>query len=180
LPAIEYDQRRALSVVLLATVAAVGLTLTRYGLSVDGVGWSGAQLFLGFVAGWDILTRRILNVVLLPASLAVIVVRAVFAPGAILESVVAGAIAFTVFLVVALASRDGIGMGDVKLAGFLGLLLGRAVLGALLAGCVAGGIAAILLLVTRSAKRRSTIAYGPYLSLGAAIWIVIGAPPSLF
>jgi leader peptidase (prepilin peptidase)/N-methyltransferase len=180
LPAIERGHRRALSAVLLATVVAVVLTLNRYGMTVDGVGWSGAQLLLGFVAGWDILTRRILNVVLLPASLLVIVVRVSFAPGALLESLVAGAAAFTVFLVVALASRDGIGIGDVKLAGFLGLLLGRAVLGALIAGCVAGGIAAVLLLVTGSAERRSTFAYGPYLALGGALWIVLGDPPSLF
>jgi leader peptidase (prepilin peptidase)/N-methyltransferase len=180
LPAIEHDQGRALSAVLLATFGAVVLTLKRYGMTVDGFGWSGAQLLLGFIAGWDILTRRILNLVLLPASVVIIAVRVVFAPGALVESLVAGAVALTVFLALALASRDGIGMGDVKLAGFLGLLLGRAVLGALIAGCVAGGIAAVLLLATRSAERRSTFAYGPYLALGGALWIVLGDSPSLF
>jgi leader peptidase (prepilin peptidase)/N-methyltransferase len=180
LPAIEQGDRRALSAVLIATLAAVVLTLNRYGLTVDGVAWSGAQLLLGFIAAWDLLTRRILNVVVLPASLVVIIARVVFAPGALVESLVAGAVAFIVFLVVALASRDGIGMGDVKLAGLLGLLLGRSALGALLAGCVVGGIAAALLLVTRRAERRSTFAYGPYLALGGALLIVLGDPPSLF
>jgi leader peptidase (prepilin peptidase)/N-methyltransferase len=180
LPAIEHGQRRALSAVLLATVAAVVLTLNRYGMTVDGVGWSGAQLLLGFVAGWDLLTRRILNVVVLPASLIVIALRAAFAPSALPESLISGAVAFLVFLVLVIAFGEGLGMGDVKLAGLLGLLLGRAAVGALLAGCVAGGVAAALLVLSGRADRKSTFAYGPYLALGGTLWILVGAPPALF
>jgi leader peptidase (prepilin peptidase)/N-methyltransferase len=126
------------------------------------------------------MTRRILNVVLLPAALIVIAVRAAFAPSALEESLVAGVLAFAVFFVLAVAFRSGLGMGDVKFAGLLGLLLGRTVLGALLTGCVAGGIAALLLVLTKRAGRKSTFAYGPYLALGGGLWILVGSPPPLF
>jgi leader peptidase (prepilin peptidase)/N-methyltransferase len=157
----------------------VALTLRHYGVTGNGVSWSAAQLLLGFIAGWDVLTRRILNVVILPAALAAVAVRAVLVPSALSESVIAGAIAFGVFLVLAIVARGGLGMGDVKLAGLLGLLLGRAVVGALLAGCVAGGVGAALLVVSGRAGRKSTFAYGPYLALGGALWILFGAPPDL-
>jgi leader peptidase (prepilin peptidase)/N-methyltransferase len=169
--------RRALAVVALGTVAAIVLTLYHYGFTANGLGWSVVQSLLGFIAGWDILTRRILNVVVLPASLIVIVVRAAFVPSALPESLIAGAVAFAVFVVLAVVLGGGLGMGDVKLAGLLGLLLGRAAVGALLAGCIVGGVAATLLLVSGRAGRKSTFAYGPYLVLGGALWILVGDPP---
>jgi leader peptidase (prepilin peptidase)/N-methyltransferase len=171
--------RRALAVVALATVAAVALTLNHYGFTANGLGWSAVQLLLGFVAAWDLLTRRILNVVVLPASLIVIAARAAFEPSALPEILVAGAVAFVVFVVLSVVG-SGLGMGDVKLAGLLGLLLGRAALGALLAGVIAGGVAAALLVASGRAGRKSTFAYGPYLALGGAVWIFVGSPPSLF
>jgi leader peptidase (prepilin peptidase)/N-methyltransferase len=167
-------------VVVVVTVGMAALTLARYGVTADGLGWSVAQLLLGFIAGWDLLTRRILNVVVLPASLIVIALRAAFAPSVLPESLISGAVAFLVFLVLVIAFGEGLGMGDMKLAGLLGLLLGRAAVGALLAGCVAGGVAAALLVLSGRADRKSTFAYGPYLALGGALWILVGAPPALF
>jgi prepilin signal peptidase PulO-like enzyme (type II secretory pathway) len=52
------------------------------------------------------------------------------------------------------------------------------VLLALFLGTVAGGIAAAYLL-SRSTGRRTTMAYGPYLALGAAAAILIASPPRL-
>jgi leader peptidase (prepilin peptidase) / N-methyltransferase len=172
--------RSAVAAIALVTLIAVILTLRHYGLTANGVLWSIAQVLLGFLAAWDILTRKILNVVVLPASLAVIALRAAFVPSALPEILVAGVVAFAVFVVLAIVVKGGLGMGDVKLAGLLGLLLGRAALGALLAGTVAGGIAAALLVLSGRAGRKSTFAYGPYLALGGALWILLGDPPRLY
>jgi leader peptidase (prepilin peptidase)/N-methyltransferase len=69
-------------------------------------------------------------------------------------------------------------MGDVKLAGMLGFLLGWKVLPALFVGAVAGGVVAGILL-TRASGRRATMAYGPYLALGGAAVILFSHPPAL-
>jgi leader peptidase (prepilin peptidase)/N-methyltransferase len=75
------------------------------------------------------------------------------------------------FLVVAWLGRGAMGMGDVKLAAALGALLGfPLIVPGLLLGTLAGGLVALALLVTRRAGRKDTMAYGPYLALGA--WIV--------
>jgi leader peptidase (prepilin peptidase)/N-methyltransferase len=170
--------RGALGTIVLATAVAVVLTLLRYGVTGVGLCWAAAQVVLGFIAAWDVLTRRILNVVVLPAAVVVVALRAAFVPSALAETLVAGGIAFVVFLVLVIA-LNGFGMGDVKLAGLLGLLLGRSALGALLAGCIAGGIAAAFLIASGRAGRKSTFAYGPYLVLGAALGILLGHPPPL-
>jgi leader peptidase (prepilin peptidase) / N-methyltransferase len=172
--------RLALAAVALGTVGAVVLTLRRFGFTGNGIAWTATQVLLGSVAIWDLRTRRILNVVVLPASLVVVALRVVFVPSALPETLVAGVTAFAVFVVLAVAFRGGLGMGDVKLAGLLGLLLGRAAVGALLAGVVAGGVAAALLVASGRAGRKSTFAYGPYLALGGALWILFGSPPAFY
>ena len=92
---------------------------------------------------------------------------------------VAGCAAFAVFLAVAILTRGGFGMGDVKLAGMLGFLLGTQVLGALVVGLIAGGVWSVGLLATRRAGLRSTVAYGPFLALGGVLAILFSNPPSL-
>lgn len=172
--------RSALWLIGATCALLVALTIQRYGFTVTGCAWAAAQVLLGFIAAWDVVTRRILNVVLLPASVLVFVLRAAFVQSALVECVVAGLLAFLVFVVLAVAVRGGLGMGDVKLAGFIGLLLGSAAATALIAGCVAGGLAAAALILTGRAGRTSTFAYGPYLALGAALTIVVSSPPPLY
>jgi prepilin signal peptidase PulO-like enzyme (type II secretory pathway) len=72
------------------------------------------------------------------------------------------------FLLIAFAKRGAMGAGDVKLAAALGAVLGYPlVLWGLFWGIVAGGLAALFLLATGRAGRKDTMAYGPYLALGA-------------
>jgi leader peptidase (prepilin peptidase)/N-methyltransferase len=85
---------------------------------------------------------------------------------------------FLVFLALSLVLRGGLGMGDVKLAGMLGFLLGWKVLPAIAVGAIAGVVVAAMLL-TRTSGRRSTMAYGPCLALGGAVVILLSQPPAL-
>jgi leader peptidase (prepilin peptidase)/N-methyltransferase len=86
----------------------------------------------------------------------------------------AGAL-FAGYLVLALISPRGLGMGDVKLAGLLGLYLGWIGWSALFVGAVAGfGIQALLalvLLVSRRIGLRGELPFGPAMLLGAAVAI---------
>lgn len=66
---------------------------------------------------------------------------------------------------------SGLGLGDVKLGALIGLWLGwhgaSILVASLCTGIILGGLAAILMLLTRRAGRKSSIAYGPYLIAGA-------------
>jgi leader peptidase (prepilin peptidase)/N-methyltransferase len=142
------------------------------------VSWALVQLALAGIAAYDLITRRIRNFVTAPGALLAILLRAIFEPSKLVEVLIAGAIVFLAFLALALVLQGGFGMGDAKLAGMLGFVLGSAVVPALLIGTAAGGILGAAVLA-RSRSKRKTIAYGPYLALGAAIAIVAFDPPPL-
>lgn len=72
----------------------------------------------------------------------------------------------------------GMGLGDVKLSGVLGLALGWLGWGpslvGLLGGFVIGGVVGILLIAGGRAGRGSRIAHGPFMLSGAAIAVLVG------
>jgi leader peptidase (prepilin peptidase)/N-methyltransferase len=71
--------------------------------------------------------------------------------------------------------KDAMGMGDVKLLGGLGALLGwQAVLFTIMISAMLGSCVGIALILSRDKEWRSRIPYGPYLALAAVIWILWG------
>ena len=85
----------------------------------------------------------------------------------------AGAVLALGYLVLALLVPSGLGLGDVKLAGLLGVFLGWRgwpnVMVGTLAAFTLNGIVAAVLLVSRRATRKSDTAFGPWMVAGAAI-----------
>jgi leader peptidase (prepilin peptidase) / N-methyltransferase len=91
---------------------------------------------------------------------------------------IAGAGAGGALLLVALAYPRGMGMGDVKLAGTMGLFLGAAVAPAMLIALLAGSLYGALLAARTGARaaRKSTVPFGPFLALGSLAAIFAGDP----
>lgn len=130
----------------------------------------------------DLDTRRLPNVIVLPSYLvgAVLLGTSGILRGdlASLVSAAAGMLALGGFyLVLALAVPGGMGFGDVKLAGLLGLFLGWLGWAELAVGAFAafllGGAFAIALLIVRRARRRSAMPFGPWMLSGA--WLGVFA-----
>jgi leader peptidase (prepilin peptidase)/N-methyltransferase len=91
------------------------------------------------------------------------------------NSLTAGAGAFLVFLGILLAYPCGMGGGDVKFVGVIGLFLGvSGTLVGLWSAVLLGGVIAIALLVTRRKGRKDAIPFGPFLSLGAVVGLLWG------
>jgi leader peptidase (prepilin peptidase) / N-methyltransferase len=130
------------------------------------------------VALIDLEHRRIPNVITYPAAVAAVVALALLQPDRLPEHLIAGAAAFGAFLVVALAKPGGMGMGDVKLAGVLGLFLGAAVAPAILIALAAGSASGIVLSVRHGAAvaRKMQVPFGPFLALGGVTGILAGSP----
>lgn len=84
----------------------------------------------------------------------------------------AGAAGF--LLAAALIRPDGMGLGDVKLAGVLGLYLGAAVIEAMMAAFAAGSIVGLALIARDGWSARSrTIPFAPCLALGALVALAL-------
>ncbi len=131
----------------------------------------------------DLDTRRLPNPIVLPSY---VVLGALFtlacvlgAPWeALLRAAIGGAALFAFYSLMRLIRPGGMGGGDVKLAGVLGLALGWVGWGALVVGAFAafvlGGIFGVALLVLRRAGRKSAIPFGPWMIAGAWVGILAG------
>lgn len=123
----------------------------------------------------DVRRRVIPNIVIVPAWALALTVNIALHPGQAAEWLAWSFGAGLCFLLFALGTRGGLGMGDVKLVAFLGAVLGPALFSALAVGTLLGGLAAGLVLLRhgRAASRR-TIAYGPYLAAGGLVVLLLG------
>jgi leader peptidase (prepilin peptidase) / N-methyltransferase len=71
--------------------------------------------------------------------------------------------------------REAMGLGDAKLLAAIGAFLGpTAALFSVLASSVTGGAVSVGLILARKKDWQSRIPYGPYIALGAGIWIFYG------
>jgi leader peptidase (prepilin peptidase)/N-methyltransferase len=85
---------------------------------------------------------------------------------------------FGFYFLLAVIYPSGMGFGDVKLAGVLGMVLGwygwaELVVGAF-TGFLLGGVVGVLLIVLRLGTRKTMIPFGPYMMLGTWLAIVWG------
>lgn len=119
----------------------------------------------------DLQTRRIPNTLVATLLLWAAVQVAWLGEPSPLCALVGLLVAASIFILVALVGRGAMGWGDVKLEAALGGTLGfPLILSGLLAGALAGGVAALVMLATGRVGRKDTMAYGPYLAIGA--WFV--------
>lgn len=96
-------------------------------------------------------------------------------PG-IATSAVGGGIGLAIFSLIALASRGGMGWGDVKLAALIGLATGfPLVLVALIIAAILGGVVAVALMAVKKKGRKEAIPFGPFLSLATLIALLWGS-----
>ncbi|NLK97545.1 MAG: prepilin peptidase [Epulopiscium sp.] len=80
-----------------------------------------------------------------------------------------------IILVIILISRGGMGAGDMKLMGVIGLFLGlKGVVLSLFLGILVGGIIGAVLLMTKIKDRKSAIPFGPFLALGTFVSLYWG------
>ena len=152
--------------------AATGLLFTgvylRYDLGADFVIVCGAIAVLLIVTLIDLDHGLILNLIVFPGVVAALILAPFWTEvgltrpllgsetvlASFLNSVLAGAGAFLFLLGIFLLFPQGMGAGDVKLAGLIGLLVGYpGVVVALWLAVVSGGLVGVLLLALRRKRR---------------------------
>jgi leader peptidase (prepilin peptidase)/N-methyltransferase len=128
------------------------------------------------VALIDLDHHLIPNRLLAPAAAGALAIGLLTDPGRVPQQLIAAAGAGGFLLVFALAYPRGLGMGDVKLAGVLGLFLGVSVAVALLAGLVAGTIVGIGVMARAGVARgrKTAVPFGPLLALGGVLALFAG------
>ena len=128
---------------------------------------------LVIVTRTDLEHRLIPDKIVLPATVAILVLRTIDDPSVewILSALGAGLVLFLIVL----AYPRGLGMGDVKLSAFIGAGLGASVIPALFIGFFVAFVPAALLLVRHGKEaRKQAIPLGPFLALGAVVALFWG------
>lgn len=137
------------------------------------------------VAALDVEHRVIPNRILHPALALTVLLLGVAAMAdadgrAALDSLVGGATAFAALALVHVAQPRGMGFGDVRLAGFIGLYLGWLGLAdvalGLLLGFVLAVVAGLVLVVTTRSGLMVRLPFAPFLGAGAVMVVLWGAP----
>ena len=171
------------TVVLLGALLAGALLVTGLRPATVAFAWAGGAAVV--LASVDLLAHRLPDRVAYPAygvcAVAFTVDAAVLdAWGPLVRALVAAAAAFAMAATAAAVSPEGLGFGDVKLLGLLGLVLGWAGWGVLLAGVflglVAGAVVSLALLATRRSGWRTALPFGPPLLAGAVLALALGGP----
>jgi leader peptidase (prepilin peptidase)/N-methyltransferase len=168
----------ATAVLFVAVTARLGATLALP-----------AYLYLAAVAVAltmiDFDVRRLPNAIVLPSYVvgAVLLVPPVLAHGdwwSAARSLAAMAALYAFYFALAFLYPGGMGFGDVKLAGLLGLYLGwlgwSSVLIGTFTGFLVGGLAGGVLLATRRAGRKTAIPFGPAMLAGALLALFVAGP----
>jgi leader peptidase (prepilin peptidase)/N-methyltransferase len=160
-------------VVELVTALLVAACVAAFGLSWEAAIAVVFCAALVAVTVTDFERRLIPNKIVLPAAAVVLVAQTVREPS--VEWALAGFGAAAFLLVAALAYPAGMGMGDVKLALLLGVMLGRVVPVALMIGMISALVPAVVLFARHgSAARKMAIPFGPFLAFGGIVGLFAG------
>lgn len=182
LPRLSVSAGPASRITTAASAAALSALLAwRFGTSAELPAYLVLAVAAVQLARIDILHHLLPNRLVLPllgAGLLLLSLPAAVAGGAgsLLRGVAGAVILFVLYLVLGLTSKNGIGMGDVKLAAPLGLYLGylgwsQLFYGGAL-GFVAGGIASLVLVLKNRGNKPKEVAYGPSM-LAAALAVIV-------
>jgi leader peptidase (prepilin peptidase) / N-methyltransferase len=131
----------------------------------------------------DLRTLRLPNILTLsayPIVAVLLLLPAVLADGwaSYARALLAGAAVLGLFVVLHLVNPSGMGLGDVKLAGPMGAMLGWASWQAVFVGVVVGfalvAVVGLAMILARRANRKSALPFGPFMLAGA--WAALLVP----
>jgi leader peptidase (prepilin peptidase) / N-methyltransferase len=127
------------------------------------------------VADIDLEHRIVPNKIVVPMAIYGVAASALVRTDTLPELLIAGTAAFTFLLVAALIHPAGMGMGDVKLAGVMGLYLGASIAPALLVAFLSGSVVDVGVMVSQGAGgRKRGVPFAPFLAFGAIVALFAG------
>lgn len=163
--------------VTLAVAAGAGAAALADGWA-EMIGYTLLGLGCALLVVIDLAALRLPNVVVGPLYVVVLVTLAIAAgmngePLRLARAAGAAALLVLVYFVLAFISPSGMGLGDVKFAGVLGLFLGwlgwSEVMLGMMAAFILSAAVGVALMAIKRANRKTALPFGPWMVAGAAI-----------
>jgi leader peptidase (prepilin peptidase)/N-methyltransferase len=162
---------------LVEALNAVGyLTLfSRFGLSAEMFLYTLFFSALVVITFIDLHHKIIPDLISLPGIAVGLVACIFFLPPSFWDALAGAAIGWTLFYLIAVVSRGGMGGGDIKLIAMIGAFLGwKKMLLTIMVGSFSGSIVGILMMIFFGKSRKYAVPFGPFLALGALISLFWG------
>jgi leader peptidase (prepilin peptidase) / N-methyltransferase len=157
----------------LSTALLFAACLLVFGLTAYAVLAAGFCAVLVAISAIDVEHRIVPNRIVVPATGVVLVAHTLIDPS--VEWLLGGLAGFTFLFVAAVIYPAGMGMGDVKLAALLGVMLGRDVAVALMVGMLLAIVPSVVLLARHgSSARKMGIPFAPFLAGGGIVALFAG------
>ncbi len=163
----------------LATAVLLLLLLYRYGLTLDFMAFGFFACVLIVISAIDFEHMLIPNMIIIPSIITGLFIVLVIDYHTFGESLLGFLVGGGVLLLIALVApyflkQEGLGGGDIKLAAFIGIFLGRYVLIALFCSFFIGGLVGVAVLLAKRKNLKDPLTFGPFLSSGALITLFFG------
>ncbi|HUY63200.1 MAG TPA: A24 family peptidase [Acidimicrobiales bacterium] len=169
----------------LVSALVLGAMATRFGTDVALAPFCVLGLALVAISAVDIERYMIPNRIVYPTLVALIPLLVLSSAldhrwGSLARAAIAGAVAFAGFFAVHLAVPKGMGFGDVRLSGVIGVATGWLGLGhafvAFFAAFVLGAVIGIGVMAVTHGGRKTRIPFGPFMAAGAVVAVLWGNP----
>lgn len=146
------------------------LLIGRFGLSTESILYAILFSALLVASVIDLHHRIIPDVITIPGTIAGLLASAFILPGGIKGSVIGTLLGSGIFFIAAVASRGGMGGGDIKLIAMLGSFLGwiNVIITIILSSFI-GSLVGILMMIFLGKGRKYPIPFGPFLAIGGII-----------
>ena len=146
------------------------LIALRFGISLESILY--AILFSSLIVAStiDLHYRIIPDVITIPGIIAGLIASAFVLPTGIKDSIVGTLLGGSIFFIVAVASRGGMGGGDIKLIAMIGAFFGWTnVLITIILSSFLGSLVGIFMMIFFGKGRRYPVPFGPFLAIGGMI-----------
>jgi len=160
----------------LANGLGYALLVWRFGVGLETVVYALLFSSLLVITFIDLDHQIIPDRITLPGMIIGLVASTLILPLGFLNALVGLLLGGSLFYGVAMASRGGMGGGDIKLIAMIGAFLGwREALLTIFIGALTGSVIGIFLIAFKGKSRKYPVPFGPFLSLGALISLFSGS-----
>jgi len=125
----------------------------------------------------DLHHRILPDRITLPGIALGLIASATLLPATVVDALAGAALGGGLYFLIAVASRGGMGGGDIKLIAMIGAFLGwQAVLLTTFLATVVGGLVGVVLMFAFRKGRKYAVPFGPFLAAAAIVCVLWGQP----
>jgi prepilin signal peptidase PulO-like enzyme (type II secretory pathway) len=111
--------------------------------------------------------------IIIPSFFILLALKTVFWGHSLVEQVLVSFISYMVFVLIWYTTKGGMGLGDAKLSAFISLFLGlKYWCLSILIASFSGVLFCVFMLSAKKMDRKSQLAFGPFLTMGALITLL--------